>query len=324
MNKIHKKLGEVLKLERDRKQISFEDMASSLKMSQDNLSSLENGQADDFPSELYFSLFARSYSEALGIDYERTVEAIEDDLNQESAPASDFTSSIKDSKRAAGDEPGDHSSQEKESISNLTKLGYILGGIVALFLIFVGVRYLVPGRSGPSENTAGGREESKIVEEARLSDYRDYDWNVPKYTKPAKMVLNLAARTECWATILADGDTAIFRNLIPGRAYVVEAEYRMRVSVAKPSAVETKLNGQPVNLINTPGRRISKAWITQANLDSILAAPLAVAEPRKSEPAKRPSTNKQPAPEKPVVVTDTSSTADDNTSPKERSTSDEL
>jgi hypothetical protein len=88
------------------------------------------------------------------------------------------------------------------------------------------------------------------------------------------MTLVLMARTESWATVLADGDTAIYRTLTPGRRYEVTAKYRLRVSIGVPSALTIELNGQQVNLRDPSSGRISGVEIDQVNLQAILKRPL--------------------------------------------------
>ena len=104
-------------------------------------------------------------------------------------------------------------------------------------------------------------------------EFAAYDWNVPRYQKPSDLQLKLVASQESWATVLADGDTAIFRTLTPGKVYTVSARYRLRVSVAVPSVVDVELNGRPVDLRNPATRRISRVAINQVNLDSFLNPP---------------------------------------------------
>ena len=67
---------------------------------------------------------------------------------------------------------------------------------------------------------------------------------------------------------MTDGDTAIFRKLIPGRVYEASAKYRMVVSIGVPSAVDIELNGRLANLRDEESRRISKVHINQTNLES--------------------------------------------------------
>ena len=80
MNELYTKFGELLRLERERQNLKIEDLASDLKISEGNLEALESGNRDDLPSETYFGLFAKSYAEALGIDYSRTMEALREEL----------------------------------------------------------------------------------------------------------------------------------------------------------------------------------------------------------------------------------------------------
>lgn len=87
------------------------------------------------------------------------------------------------------------------------------------------------------------------------------------------MQLQLIAGEESWAMVLADGDTAIYRTLVPGKVYTVPADYRYVVSIAWPSRVAVTLNGTPVNLRDPSTRRISRVAINQKNLDSVLNPP---------------------------------------------------
>ncbi|MCK4462304.1 MAG: helix-turn-helix domain-containing protein, partial [candidate division Zixibacteria bacterium] len=75
MSELYVKIGKLLKMERVRQAIELGDLASDLKVSRGNLEAIEDGDIARLPSELYFKLFAKSYAEALGVDYEATVEA---------------------------------------------------------------------------------------------------------------------------------------------------------------------------------------------------------------------------------------------------------
>ncbi|UCC43309.1 MAG: DUF4115 domain-containing protein [Candidatus Zixiibacteriota bacterium] len=274
MSELHIKLGKLLQLERQRRGLALEDIAEELKITATNLEAIESGDADALPSELYFGLFAKTYAERLGIDYSRTTDAIMADLDtQEEEPAP--TSRPTEIGEEAATAPEAVETEQSPSLALFSrKLVVLVASIVGLFIIAVVVweifidqeRAVHPGDAGTEQVRAVADPESESSSPA----VADYDWNVPEYPPPDKIQLTLVAREESWATIVADGDTVIYRSLIPWREYVAEADYRFRVSIGIPSRVETKLNGQLVNLRNPATRRISRVEINQINLSSFL------------------------------------------------------
>ena len=50
MNELHTKIGKLLKLERERRQLPLEDISGELKISEENLQSIEDGRADELPA----------------------------------------------------------------------------------------------------------------------------------------------------------------------------------------------------------------------------------------------------------------------------------
>jgi len=72
MGIVEQKLGELLKLERERRKISLDDISSDIKIPVENLESIENGDPSLLPTPVYFTLFTRTYCQAMGIDYNRT------------------------------------------------------------------------------------------------------------------------------------------------------------------------------------------------------------------------------------------------------------
>ena len=76
MGEIETKLGELLKLERERQGKKLSVISENLRISEANLRAVEEGDMAAVPSEVYFKLFAKSYAEAIGIDYGATIEAI--------------------------------------------------------------------------------------------------------------------------------------------------------------------------------------------------------------------------------------------------------
>jgi len=259
MKEVREKIGILLSKERKRQGITLEDISEQLKIIQSHLECIERGETKDLPSELYFSLFAKSYAEFLGIDYARTVEAINEELDQkkyQKEPQMKEIVNITREKMKVG-----FNDQKKKII-------VISGCIITAFLIFVVISWLFS-----SDNPADGQnnytiEDSLIAEPELQSAVANYDWDNIEYPINEKLVLRLSPREDSWATVVADGDTVIYRTLNAGRVYIAEADYRLIVSVGVPSVVDIELNGKNVNLRNPINKRISQVEINSLNLES--------------------------------------------------------
>jgi transcriptional regulator with XRE-family HTH domain len=293
MGEIETKLGELLRLERERRGISLEDLSAQLKISEKNLQYIESGDVGALPSSLYFNLFSKSCCEALGIDHARTLEAIQQETQE--APAStkaeaaaDADSTADRPRQPSGDrrkiEGGDPSEK-----SYIKKLIYLFGGIVVVFIAFIVVSQLLSddesiGNEPVIEDQTVEETSAPISEPKQADSSTPYDWNVAERQKPQPLKLRLIPRAESWSTVLADGDTAIFRNLIPGRVYNVEASYRLQISVGIPRVVDIELNGKSLDLVDPESKRISRVIINQMNVAEFLNPP-----PKPEESTTQPS-----------------------------------
>ena len=275
MSELENKLGALLKLERERLQIDLTELSEELRITEANLINIEKGEVEKLPSKIYFGLFAKSYAEALKIDYTATVNAIKADIEEteESSPAK--KDNQKKSKKT-------NQEAEKKSINLFSflkkptyrKIFYIVAVAILLiggyFVISQLIKDMQADTSLPEEQNQTEQIAEEQDSEGIESKYANYDWNVPQYKKPEDLKLQLTARSESWATVLSDGDTALFRTIVPGRTYDITAKYRLSLSIAVPSAVDVDLNGIRINPVSSETGRISRVNITQINVDSFI------------------------------------------------------
>jgi hypothetical protein len=146
------------------------------------------------------------------------------------------------------------------------------------------------------------------------ASFAEYDYGAVPDEAPKAITMRFRAREESWATVLADGDTVLFRSLRPWREYFVEADYRIVSSIAHPRLVDVQINGKDIDLRDPVSGRISRIEVNQANLNEFLARgpmPRSPAQPtsRPVTPEPRESTSQTlPAePEQPDAASDTPS-----------------
>jgi len=291
MSETNKRLGDLLRLERERRGLKLDKIAGELKIPETTLRAIEDGDPSPLPSELYFKLFAKSYAEHLGIDYTRTLEAMREELGETEPPSPDAPQSAKlpqtpiaPAKKKVAPAP-DH---EKTETSRLMKRLVVVGGvIIGAFVVFVAVYFLflrgTPLRhseEAADDTTAQPAATIRESESANLAE--QYNWGTPVVPEQDSLVLTLTAREASWATVLSDGDTALYQNLNPARIYRVAARYRLLVSIGVPRFVEVKLNDAPAYLADAESGRISRIEINQVNRGQFAVPPNA------APPAQRP------------------------------------
>ena len=312
MNEIYKKLGLLLKLERERRHLELDKISQELKISEQHLEAIEAGEPENLPAQLYYNLFAKSYAELLGIDFNRTVEAIRVDigepLEEEESETEETTEQPEKPARKAKAAKKEKAKVEKEP-SPYRWLFNILYAVAAVFVIFVAV-YLLWFHKSPSESSmevlpgASDHSASTVdTTEATNAEYARYNWHTPAYEAAGPIKLKLTAREESWATVVADGDTVLFRTLVPYRQYDLSSEHRMVISIAHPAVVDVTLNGQRVDLRDPETRRISRVEIDQANVNDFINRfdPSALTPQEMNQPPTKPHIRQSTQTEQPVV-----------------------
>ena len=330
MSETYKKLGKLLQLERQRQNIELADMATELKTTETYLECIETGDVASLPSKIYFNLFAKSYAEAIGIDYAATLEAINEDIEE---PEESMESDDPDPKESTTSthttdrkKPPESTNQKPGSVIQVKKLAYLLGGVVVIFAVFLLINELFLNSTSkvvPETMTIDTTEES-VSEQAAIIDsdtgLTSYNWDIHVYEEPSEITLQLRAVSESWAAVLADGDTVIFRTLVPYKTYEVTAKYRLQVSVGLPSVVDIILNDQPVNLPISSSGRISGVIINQLNLKDILSNKLNTAvikRPSTRQVASRQTTETTPNTQTDTLQPSTTDTIQPSSQPNE-------
>ena len=277
MDSVEKKLGQVLRLERERRQLDIVELSERLKIPLANLEGIENGDLSKLPSVVYYNLFARSYSTFLGIDYSMTVDAIRSDIERaemEKAAQAKKTSGTEDEYEIDPE-------AEKKPLRRMLGIAAIL---VLLLLAYVAIDMLFI-----KDSTAKNEQATYLqdIDKNRLAEFDSFDWDKTSYLPPDEIKIRLIPKKESWGSVMTDGDTAIFRKLLPGKIYEASAKYRMVVTIGDPAAVDIELNGRLVNLRNQQSRRISRVRIDQTNFESFFdrtsAAPAAQTKQSYSE-----------------------------------------
>jgi cytoskeletal protein RodZ len=263
---IQRKLGELLKLERERQEIELDKLAEQLKIVTPSLEAIERGDSSSLPSELYFTLFAKSYAQAVGVDYQATVDAIEADIERAKEEEK-----VKPARKQGDD--GEFDPEAERSPLSLTKIGLGVVGLLALLLLLN--RFVIDGEEWFrfSSSDIGAADQIDPKRKAMEEAFASYNWQEVTSEQLKPLTLRLTARQDCWATVFADGDTALRQTLRAGNQYDIEASYRFQLWIGAPQRVSATLNGSPIDLAEITGGRVNGLEINQSNLEKFLPEP---------------------------------------------------
>lgn len=247
MSELYIRLGKALKLERQNKGLSLTQVADLLKSSESTLEKVEEGDFSTFSSPVYFNLYAKSYAEALGVDFTRTLDAIRDDLGEVNGLATPATVS-KPTAAAPLEEIPQHGRKKKPVWLFILLAVIALGALAAWILL---------GGKGTQS-----RQDQAVTPPVVVKP--TIDTSVVQ-TDTTVFTLSLLARGSSWVALMTDGDTALYRTFSEGETLEVSAVRQMILTVGTPSQIDLRLNGHPVKLADRSGR-IANLVITPGNV----------------------------------------------------------
>jgi cytoskeletal protein RodZ len=276
MSEAHKKVGEKLKAQREKLNLSLEDVSEDTKITVEYLQAIENGEIDSFPSNVYYDMFARSYAKEMEMNPDELFE----ELKMKAEAAVNFDDAETPPQKAAPE-----SAPKKGNGFSFVKLGAWLGGIIIVIFIVIVVLSITGDKT--QETPAVQSEENTVAEDGEPAGSRteepeditsesatqSVDIELPEYEPVKTMSLQVSTRDSCWVMVLADGDTVLNRNLPGGAVRELSAEYRFLVSAGNPNVLDIRLDGRLLRPLSESGRPYRDREINQLNKNEYLAEP---------------------------------------------------
>lgn len=221
--------GDRLRYERERQELSLEQVAAETRIPQRHLQLMENGDFAGLPARTYAIGFARTYAKMLGLDQVEITDAVRAEL-AESSPS--------DRHRANTFEPGDPARVPS------SKLAWISAG--AAILLIAGIvtfyyRVIAPG-SGP----ASLQEEVVATDEAASPAAGEVPAQATAPTGGAVVFTSLD--DNIWIKFYdANGDQLMQKQMTKGERYTVPADAEGPMAwTGRPDAFAITVGGRSV------------------------------------------------------------------------------
>ena len=162
-------IGQTLKKERKRQQLSLEDVYATTKIGMDILRAIEEADLDQMPHLVYARGFIRNYANFLGLSGEDMVQAFDEALEEEMAQASHRERGP--GLRRSAEKKGGGKSGNKLSVGLVLVLVLVLAGLVYYFFLSPPAKQ-PESRTAPTvaQNASGEQEQEQEQEEISASE----------------------------------------------------------------------------------------------------------------------------------------------------------
>jgi len=248
--------GGKLRLARERRGTSLQEISATTKISIAALEALERNDISKLPGGIFSRSFVRSYAQAVGLDPDETVHEFLERF-QAAAPVPTLNQAAAIHATNPEEESAFESRQRIAGV--VLKLLLISVPLVILALYFT-MRTRVPVSSAVSAPTPSVATTSKPAASEPVAP------EVPIGTSPPAtavataganvtgMKLELQATGECWVRVTADGKRALSRVMKEGEKETVEGQDRMMIEVGNAGGLTFSINGRPGKPLGESGR----------------------------------------------------------------------
>jgi len=262
--------GERLKLEREKRGMTLEEVSGVTKISVRNLRALEQERFEEMPGGIFNRGFVRSYAKHLGLDDEQVIADYLEAAGEapaETEPASDVQN--------AGQLPVPPGTRESDPWKQVPWRAFaalvIVGTLILALWSYRAHRHtaaaLAPtGSSGPSSATnplahptdsaASGTPQSGSAQPSSPAS-REVASGAgagPATASPAGFDISLHARDEVWLSSAIDGQPPSEVTLVKGQSIVVHGTQGAILRLGNAAVVDVAFNGQPVPLHASAGQ----------------------------------------------------------------------
>ncbi|MGE5552423.1 MAG: RodZ domain-containing protein [Betaproteobacteria bacterium] len=234
-------IGGKLRAERERQGRSLDEVYQATRITIRYLESIEAGEFERIPGEVYLKGFLRRYAAFLGMDGEELVRQYQErkaSLEQPSAPEGATQRRLA---RSGGGHPN------RSARLGLVFAATILAAIASGWALAIwSTRFPIAGRPRPSVEAPGSRVVEPPAPAETPSEEAAAAAEQAAPVAPVRVSVELTDR--CWFRVSADGQLVYEGELAAGDRREWTAQDRLNVRIGNPRGVTLTWNGQPVTL----------------------------------------------------------------------------
>jgi len=249
--------GGKLRLARERRGTSLQQISAATKISIGALEALERNDISKLPGGIFSRSFVRSYAQEVGLDPDETVNEFLERF--QAAPAAPVPAHAGTIHSAIPEDESAFESQQR-----------IAGVVLKLALIsiplIVLVLYFTMRTRGVPASTAASSSPQTVATSTTPAAAEPATAAVPIGTSPPStavatagagvtaMTLELHTNAECWVRVTADGKRALSRLMQEGEKETLEVQNSMLLEVGNAGGLAFSINGRPGKPLGAAGQ----------------------------------------------------------------------
>lgn len=249
--------GGKLRLARERRGTSLQQISAATKISIAALEALERNDISKLPGGIFSRSFVRSYAQEVGLDPDETVHEFLERF--QGAPAAPVPAHAGTIHSAIPEDESAFESQQRIA-------GVVLKLVLISIPLIVLVLYFSMRTRGVPASTAASSSPQAVATSSTPAAAEPAPAAEPVGTStPATavatagagvtaMTLELHANAECWVRVTADGKRALSRLMQAGEKETVEVQNSMVLEVGNAGGFAFSINGRPGKPLGAAGQ----------------------------------------------------------------------
>ena len=247
-------VGDILRAAREKKGFTYKDVENETSIRALYIESIEKGDYEALPGEVYVKGFIRNYATLLELDADALLKQYYDETHT-APPAAPSESTEEPAAAESSSEPPFQSGMDfHERVEKSHRSQNVLVVVGVILLAIVGSIYYFFGSDDASGTAKPGTTQSQSKPQPAAAEES-------KPTAPVDGV-EVAAKfsARCWTQVTADGKTVYEGTAEKGQTFTWKGKERVVVTAGNAGAVELTWNGKSQGKLGKEGDVIEKRF----------------------------------------------------------------
>ena len=271
-------LGDLLRETREQKNLSLDDVEKGTNIRKLYIKSIEEGNYEKLPGEVFLKGFIKTYGKFLGLDSQKLIEQYKQEKNTPN-PAEEIN--IETKKEEVAPSPTEENKQQEKNSStkilniqqkkenNIPKIDSFSANqeylqshknnskrnillVVAILIVIIGAVVVFISSQGSSDTKTTTTTETVTVTENQAKE-------------PAPIVSGAEVKAvfneDCWTEVKVDGKVVLSETVKKGNTLTWKGDKQVDVTVGNAGAVDVTFNNQPAGKLGDIGAVVSKSFV---------------------------------------------------------------
>ena len=266
----HGMLGDKLRAERERQNLTIKDIEKGTSIRALYIESIEKGEYETLPGEVYTKGFIRNYATFLKLDANAMVQAFNEEQHPEQVAAAEEQAAAEEKQ----EEPSSFTVESDFKLQMEDRAGHqnkLLAAVVCL-LVLGGAYFLFSTED--SQQVAKAPQAAKQVqtnakEKAKAEESKAVAAPAVKHDD-VEVVAKFEDR--CWTQDIADGQTVYEGTMEKGKTMNWKGKEKVSITAGNAGAVAFSVNGQDLGKAGEVGQVVEKVFTPEGNQQAAKAA----------------------------------------------------